>query len=226
MNESLSTEASVLVLTLQGPKLLAPRAVPAFFRALQSVPNVAFWKLCGTGAGGDFRLAPDLARWLVFLVWRTPQAREDFFLSAAYHLLTSRSASVWRVDITPVEGKGSWDGDALFAYSREQLEGPVAVLTRASIAPSKIIDFWRHVPAVRKAMGDLPGLQMRIGFGELPIIRQATFSIWDSVPAFQDFAYRKPEHRKVIELTRTRKWYSEEMFARFRVENMVGEIGR
>jgi hypothetical protein len=226
MNDTLSTDATVVVLTLKGPSLFAPRRIPAIFRAIQTVPNVLFRKLCGTGAGGDFRLAPDLGRWLVFFVWRNPEAREDFFASPAYRMIATGAASVWRADITPIEGKGLWDGAPLFTYSREPIEGPVAVLTRASIAPSRAIDFWRHVPAVRAAMKDLPGLRMRIGFGELPIFRQATFSIWDSAPSFQDFAYHKAEHRKVIELTRTRGWYSEEMFVRFRVRCTEGSLER
>jgi hypothetical protein len=31
------------------------------------------------------------------------------------------------------------------------------------------------------------------------------------------FAYKMQEHRNVIQKTRTRNWYSEEMFTRFRV---------
>jgi heme-degrading monooxygenase HmoA len=46
---------------------------------------------------------------------------------------------------------------------------------------------------------------------------QATFSLWDSGKAMQDFAYKSKYHKEVVQLTRDRNWYKEEMFARFQV---------
>ena len=55
-----------------------------------------------------------------------------------------------------------------------------------------------------------------MSLGEAPLLFQATFSLWDSLPAMQAFAYRCAEHAGVIRRTRAAGWYAEELFARFR----------
>jgi hypothetical protein len=103
----------------------------------------------------------------------------------------------------------------------------VAVLTRASIRLLKARRFWSYAgpgAAPLRALAEAPGVRVAIGLGELPVVRQATFSIWESEQAVQDYAYRDARHREVIQLTRREDWYSEELFARFRILSSAGTL--
>ncbi len=94
----------------------------------------------------------------------------------------------------------------------------IAVLTRATIRPRALPDFWRHVPQARARLrAHADDLLFGIGIGELPLIQQCTVSVWRNAEAVNQYAYRESGHREVVKLTRERKWYSEEMFARFAV---------
>ena len=74
------------------------------------------------------------------------------------------------------------------------------------------------------ALAQAAGVRAAIGLGELPVVRQATFSVWESAQAMQEYAYRDARHREVIKLTRRENWYAEEMFARFRVLGSRGTL--
>ena len=56
-----------------------------------------------------------------------------------------------------------------------------------------------------------------MGIGELPLVEQATFSVWSNAEALEGFAYRSPNHAKRIRETHRYGWYSEEQFTRFAV---------
>ena len=74
------------------------------------------------------------------------------------------------------------------------------------------------------ALAGAAGVRAAIGLGELPVVRQATFSVWESAQAMQQYAYRDARHREVIILTKREQWYSEELFARFRVLSSIGTL--
>jgi heme-degrading monooxygenase HmoA len=63
-----------------------------------------------------------------------------------------------------------------------------------------------------------------IGIGEAPFFRQATLSIWASMEKMKAFAYGSKEHADVIRKTRKEDWYSEELFARFKVISSSGKL--
>ena len=85
--------------------------------------------------------------------------------------------------------------------------------------------FLRAVPAVDRRLDDADGLLATVGIGEVPIGRQATFSLWRDAAAVREFAYRSPEHVRVIDRTRAESWYGEEWFARFRPLERSGTWG-
>jgi hypothetical protein len=203
-----------------------------FSMALFKIPlsfdrNVKFYKLMGCGKNGSFDIQPDLKKWalMVFfessadltlstnnlesaipgkfirLWWRLFQAKTNYFV------------------LEPFTGHGSWDG---FSFKQTSEKIPdctekVAVLTRASIRFSKAIKFWKAVPHVSKNLASQPGLKFTIGIGEIPFFKQATFSVWDSIESIKNYAYRQNAHKTIIQRTRNEKWYTEEMFIRFRV---------
>ena len=73
-------------------------------------------------------------------------------------------------------------------------------------------------------MNSADGLITSIGIGELPFIKQATFSIWQSKEKMKHFAYQMHQHTEVIKKTRDEKWYSEDMFVRFKPLKVTGSI--
>ncbi len=132
----------------------------------------------------------------------------------------------WTVILTPIEGHGLWDGKKVFGElpPKSTYEGPIAILTRATIRISKLQSFWKHVAGVASKMDGSKGFITSIGIGEIPWVKQATFSIWESKEDMKNFAYQMKEHKEVIVKTRTEKWYSEDMFVRFKILGSNGTI--
>ncbi|TGE11804.1 spheroidene monooxygenase [Hymenobacter elongatus] len=191
---------------------------------LQRVPGLRFQKLLGSGAGG-FGALPNLHRYGFMAVWESEEAAAAFFAThPLWQQYQQRAAEIWTARLAPLKSHGLWDGTNPFDYATESpaADGPVAVLTRASIRLTKARRFWRYVAPVSATIAHAPGVRAAIGLGELPVVRQATVSLWDSAQAMQDYAYRSEKHREVIRLTRQEAWYGEEMFARFRVLGTEG----
>ena len=195
---------------------------------LRRVPGLQFFKLLGSGASNGFGLWPNLDRYGLMAVWENADAAATFF--ERHSLWTGyeqRSAELWTVQLAPLKSQGLWDGKMPFDYVPDNMPGdetPVAVLTRASISWLKTRRFWQFVEPTSAALAQAAGVRAAIGLGELPVVRQATFSVWESAQAMQQYAYRDARHREVIILTRREKWYSEEMFARFRVLSSAGTL--
>jgi len=193
-------------------------------RPLQQVPGLLFQKLLGSGAGG-FGAWPNLYRYGLMAVWESEEAAKAFFKShPLWQQYQAQTDEIWTAWLAPLKSHGLWDGTNPFAYETEETaaEGPVAVLTRASIRWQKTPRFWRYVAPTSATIAEAQGVRVAIGLGELPVIRQATFSLWESAQAMQQYAYRSEKHKEVIRLTRQEQWYGEEMFARFRVLRTEG----
>ncbi|MDB5270297.1 MAG: Spheroidene monooxygenase [Hymenobacter sp.] len=196
---------------------------------LQRVPGLRFSKLLGSGAANGFGVWPNFDRYGLMAVWEDVAFAEAFFsrnpLWAAYQ---QRSAEQWTVHLAPIKAQGLWDGKSPFDYTATSVsapaETPVAVLTRASIRWRKVPRFWKFVEPTSAALAHATGVRAAIGLGELPLVRQATFSVWESGWAMQEYAYKDAKHREVIKLTRRENWYAEELFARFRVLGSEGTM--
>ena len=161
-------------------------------------------------------------------MWDSAAAAEAFF---GQHLLwreyEQRSRELWQARLAPLKAHGLWEGQAPFDYEAPlniPATAPLAVLTRAAIRWRKVPRFWGFVEPTSAALATVPGVRLAIGLGELPLVRQATFSIWDSVAAMQQYAYRDARHKEVVKLTRTENWYKEELFARFAVLGSEGTV--
>ncbi len=194
---------------------------------LRRAPGLRFAKLLGSGARDGFGLWPNLHRYALLAVWESAAAAADFFAEnpwwAAYQ---GRCRETWTAHLAPLRAHGRWDGQQPFGEPAGPAapEGPVAVLTRASIRLAKTPRFWRYVAPTSAALAEAPGVVLALGLGELPVVRQATFSVWASAAAMQQYAYHDARHREAMRLTRREDWYSEEMFARFRVLGAAGTV--
>lgn len=193
---------------------------------LKRTAGLRFFKLAGTGAEGGFGALPNLRRYVLLAAWDSAAAAETFFTThPQWQAYRQRSAEIWTSCLQPLKAHGLWDGVQPFDLSAAEMpaaDGPVAVLTRASIRLLKTPRFWRYVAPTSAAVAQAPGVMASIGLGELPVVRQATFSVWESARAMQDYAYRSATHKEVIRRTRQERWYSEELFARFRVLSSEG----
>jgi len=195
---------------------------------LRRVAGLRFFQLMGSGADNGFGFWPNLRRYGFMATWDSAAEAAAFFAThpvwAAY---TQRSLETWTTELAPLQAHGAWNGVAPFGevVTRAAPAGtPVAVLTRASIRLRRAPRFWRFVEPTSRALAGAEGLRLAIGLGELPLVRQATFSLWDSAQAMQQYAYRDARHREVIQLTRREGWYSEELFARFQVLGSTGTV--
>lgn len=186
---------------------------------LGRLKGLQFGKMLGTGRGRGFSLKPDFGRYMLLTSWDTHENARAFLEGASlYQALSHRSHEVFTVKLLPVMSRGEWNGRNPFVSSLAMpadYSGPVVALTRATIRLQKLPQFWRHVPGVSHETTQAKGLLAQTGMGELPIIQQATFSIWQDVDSLKSFAYKMQEHQAVIRKTRSQQWYSEELFARF-----------
>jgi heme-degrading monooxygenase HmoA len=184
---------------------------------LRRVAGLRFWKLLGSGHGSGFSLRPNWSRYALLAVWENLDALEKFFAtSALMRAYRQHAEEIWTVRLLPIEARGAWSGVNPFSqFVPAPNEGPIAILTRATIRLSRLRAFWSAVPAASHALDHAAGLMASIGIGEAPFIRQATFSLWRSVDDVQAFAYRTQAHREAMRRTRAENWYREELFARF-----------
>jgi len=179
-----------------------------------------FWKLMGCGKNGSFDLTPDWQQWALMAVWSSGEDFNKFnknsFISWWWKKFTKEQ---WTLLCVPLASHGKWDGKDPFKIDSYELnyKGPVAVLTRATIRLNKLSQFWANVEPVSAIMNKAPGFITSIGIGEAPFFRQATLSIWKNMDSMKAFAYGSVEHAEVIRKTRKLDWYSEELFARFRI---------
>jgi hypothetical protein len=202
----------------------------ALFRIpLFSKKDIVFSKLMGCGKNGTFDIHPDWNQWAVLIFTKKKPDPESFKTDPENALATLYGSFIsswwrrfhcetWTIVLELTEGHGSWNGVKIIPDANRKIspEGPVAVLTRATIRLQKLPDFWKNVGPVAMQMQHAEGLITSIGIGEMPFIRQATFSLWQSIDQMKKFAYSMQEHRDVIQKTRKEKWYSEDMFLRFR----------
>jgi heme-degrading monooxygenase HmoA len=190
-------------------------SVPRWRRALPREPGLRFGRVLGTGRGRTMTASADLHRWALFATWDDDDAARRF-VDESLPRRWPRAQERFDVLLHPIGGRGSWDGvDVLDGVAMSSADGPVAVLTRATVRPRSLAAFLRAVGPVDAHLQGVDGLLAAAGVGERPIGRQATFSLWRDAEAVQRFAYRSAEHAEVVRRTREEAWYGEELFARF-----------
>jgi len=184
---------------------------------LRRPPGLVTWRLLGTGRGADTGPSADLRRTAVFAVWEDDAAFDRF-------VATPRQRLVERYDVRLrlVGGHGRWGrADVLGDLQPGPDDGPIAVLTRASVR----VRAWRPFRAagrvVSAELAAADGLLAAVGVGELPVGRLGTFSLWRSAADVRAFALA-PRHAETVRRTRVDGWYREELFARFAPDRSSG----
>lgn len=198
---------------------------------LARTEGIQFWKLLGSGSGEGFTPVPNTAVYAILAAWPDgDRARAQVATGRTFRRYRARAREAWTVFLVPVSARGQWSGRAPFvpgpAPGEERGEKfgerPLAALTRASLRPSRLALFWRRVPEISRRIGADPNVIFKIGVGEVPWLRQVTFSIWPDEASMADFARRDGPHARAIRAVRAGDWFAEELYARFRV---VGEAG-
>ena len=217
-----------------------PWAIPfaflsmAIFRLPLSLnKSISFFKLMGTGKNGTFDKMPDFHQWAILCVHKSELMLNDTttILESIYGKfistwLTFFATETYTLLLEPITGHGLWDKKEVFGKIENNNihTWQVATLTRATIRLSTLKHFWKNVAPVANKMTTAKGYIFSVGIGETPWIKQATFSVWDSVEDMKTFAYSMKEHSDVIKKTRKEKWYSEDMFVRFKIIETFGKI--
>jgi len=218
---------SVFRFTRPGAMHWALWQMPLAMPKLRRLPGAGFVKTLGSGMGESFVPVPNFAVYGVLVTWPSlDHARRQVAESAIFRRYRDQAAEDFTVYLSAVSSRGRWAGVAPFDVPEGLTPAPpFAILTRASIRWWKAPAFWRHSPRIDRQTAAEPGILFKRGLGELPWVRQVTFSIWSDMEAMKSFAYRHPYHREAARLARERNWFSEELFARFRVTGAEGTWG-
>jgi hypothetical protein len=198
---------------------------------LRGTPGLLFVRSLGSGHDGGFGLRPAFDRLGLFLVFDQPGALSDFVArSALVEHLRAHAAEHTLLRLRTTRAKGSWGGVAILpspdssgptgAPTAALTAAPIAALTRASIRPLRAFEFWRHAPPSERSLEQAAGCRLAVGLGEAPLLRQCTFSLWDSAAAMDAYA-RAGAHQQAIAASRSGGFFSESMFLRF--EPLAGE---
>lgn len=184
-----------------------------------------FAKLMGTGAGLTFTPRDaDLHQWAILTVWPSQHDVDAWRESREVRAWNRISAEHAAITLRAISSHGTWSKEQPFEVVAPTQSGPVAAITRARIKNRLSRTFWRSVPPVTTELHHSPGLIAAIGIGEAPIGLQGTFSLWQDSAALRAFAYQGQAHQEVIARTSAVGWYAEELFARFEVVSMRGQL--
>ena len=195
---------------------------------LQKVKGLEFYKLMGSGKGMGFNPLPDWSIYSLLQVWDYEEVALDFIeQSDLMKKYRKNSSEQWTIFMKNITAHGEWSGNNPFLKDDtiDANEGPIAVITRATIKTKYLRTFWKYVPTSEKPLVNNQNLIYTKGIGEIPAIQMATFSLWKNLEAVKQFAYHSKEHMEAIRKTRQLGWYKEELFSRFKPYKQLGTWG-
>ena len=184
------------------------------------MPEVGFWKLCGSGTGEGFTPKPNTRVWAILATWPDAEtARRSLAEAPVYRRWRTRSSECWTVLLRPVSARGAWAGVTPFEATPDTGDstGPIVALTRATLRLPTLLRFWGRVPNISAVIGQDPNVMFKIGIGEVPLLHQVTFSVWPDADSMARFARGNGPHGQAIAAVRREGWFREELYARFRI---------
>ncbi|GGX69859.1 hypothetical protein GCM10007385_43840 [Tateyamaria omphalii] len=194
--------------------------------AMARVPDLGFWKLCGSGTGEGFTPVPNTAVYAILCTWPDETtARWRLENTKIFKRYRARASEHWTVFLAPTSARGAWSGKTPFSSVSEPKSGPLAALTRATIKPRILTKFWGRVPDISAMIGSDPNVVFKIGIGEVPMLHQVTFSIWPGQHEMAQFARTNGPHAQAIKAVRDGAWFREELYARFAILGDSGTWG-
>ena len=186
-----------------------------------------FWKLMGSGKNAQVDLAPNFKHWAILTTWKNKTDYEEFS-SKSFPMKWFRLFGMeeFTILLKPLSSHGQWSAAEPFKTERTYYNpnDRIAVITRAAIQLGKVKEFKENINRAAASMRKAPGFILSAGIGENPFLDQATFSIWENEESMKNYAYKSFDHSDIIKLTRERKWYSEELFARFAIIETYGSL--
>jgi spheroidene monooxygenase len=192
-------------------------------RPFEHILGLQFCKVLGSGLNGGFSTTPSLSKQGFFCVFDTADDAARFqesspILKAYQH----HSHEFFIATLKAYSSRGSWSGFSMSCLDpNPPSSGPIASLTRASIRPSKAVQFWKKAKSAEDAIAHAAGKILTAGVGEAPYFRQATFTIWDNAHCLEQYA-QQGAHLAAIRAAYGQTYFSESMFTRFRVINAQG----
>lgn len=190
---------------------------------LRNVPGLKFAKVLGSGRDGGFGVQPSASRQGLFTVFDSEAAADRYIAdSEIVRGYRERSSDCCVVKLRAYSCRGSWDGTPLAVSTQAPVSGPIAALTRASIRPRKAFEFWPLADPAQVSLEAAKGCRLAAGLGEAPLLRQATFSVWDSVGDMDNYA-RQGAHMEAIRRSAAGDFFSESMFVRFKLLSLQGQ---
>jgi spheroidene monooxygenase len=208
-----------------GPRLWVIGQMGAARFSMRGETKALFWKLCGSGTGEGFTPRPNWGVWAILAVWPDEAtARDRTATSPVWQRWRAHASESCSIFLSPLSARGSWSGVNPFVPETDPQapEGPLAALTRATVKPSRALRFWNRVPDISAVIGQDPNVLFKIGIGEVPLLHQVTFSIWPDAAAMAHFARGDGPHGRAIKAVRDEGWFTDELYARFRVLGAEG----
>lgn len=203
--------------------------------AYKDVPGLTMAKVMGSGHAGGFSLRPSATHQGLICTFSHLDLALKFLDSAAVQAYRSRARECWTGVMAVQSARGHWDKQAWQASTPQALgeregapstastvhPGPFAVLTRASIVPTKAMAFWRYAPAAQADLDQSPGCLLAMGLGEAPLVRQCTFSLWQDTASMLNYAHQGA-HQVASAAAYKHQFFSESLFVRMQVLQMAG----
>jgi hypothetical protein len=187
-----------------------------------ATPGLRFAKVLGSGRDGGFGLRPGLDCQGLFVMFDQLRQAQSFLASSAIvDAYRRRSLESFSAVLEVTSARGHWSGQGMAASSSAAVSGPIAALTRAAIRPGKAWIFWHHSPPAEASLAAAAGCRLAVGLGEAPLLRQATFSIWQSAAAMDAYAH-SGAHQQAIQAAWQGDFFSEWMFVRFKPHQLQG----
>lgn len=182
---------------------------------LRNIPGLQFVKVLGSGKHGGFDLKPSFSKQGLFCIFDTFEQAQHFLEnSSILKEYQNHSSEYFSVMLQAYSSKGSWSKKTIEVTKEAPLSGPIAGITRASIKFSKAASFWSKAPPAQASLEQAPGCLLAAGLGEAPYLRQATFTMWESANAMDQYA-RSGAHLEAIQTAYQGQFFSESMFTRF-----------